>query len=113
VSLRRSSDGLRGLGAVLAGLIADAQNDPELLEEFRSSYFSPRRARVVALLEGAKERGELGKAVDVDLVLDMLYGPIWVRLLVGHAPLDAKFAKGVVSHVLRALAVPAPARGSK
>lgn len=111
--LRRSSDGLRGLGAVLAGLIADAQNDVELLEEFKTSYFAPRRARVVALVEGAKERGELPKDADVELVLDLLYGPIWVRLLVGHAPLDAKFAREVVANVLRGLRAGAPARRSK
>lgn len=102
-SLRRSTGGPRGLGAVLAGLVADAQGDPELLEEFRTTYFAPRRARVASLFASARARGEIPADTDLNLVLDLLYGPLWIRLLVGHAPLDRRFARGVVAHVLRAI----------
>lgn len=110
VGLRREGDGQHGLGAVLAGLIADAQDDPELLEEFRTTYFAPRRARVAALLEGAIARGELPPVADMELVLDSIYGPLWIRLLVGHQPLDAKLAKGVLTNVLRGLRADTPRR---
>ena len=103
-ALREASrDGRTGLGAVFAGLIADAQGDAELLDEFRKSYFDVRRARVAELLEGAVRRGELPAHTDIETALDLLYGPIWLRLLVRHAPLDAKLAKSVVASVLGGL----------
>ncbi len=100
---KASRDGRTGLGAVFAGLIADAQGDPELLDEFRKSYFDVRRARVAALLDGAVRRGELPAHTDLGTALDLLYGPIWLRLLVRHAPLDARLAKSVVASVLAGL----------
>lgn len=105
-----SADGGTGLGAVFAGLIADAQGDAGLLDEFRKSYFHMRRARVASLLENAKGRGDLPHDTDVETVLDLLYGPIWLRLLVRHGRLDAKLAKAVVANVLRGLrGAPKPA----
>lgn len=98
-----SADGRTGLGSVFAGLIADAQGDADLLDEFRKSYFDIRRARVASLLENAKGRGELPRDTDIETVLDLLYGPIWLRLLVRHGRLDAKLAKAVVANVLRGL----------
>ena len=98
-----SRDGRTGLGAVFAGLIADAQGDAELLDEFRKSYFDVRRARVAELLGSAVRRGELPAHTDIETTLDLLYGPIWLRLLVRHAPLDAKLAKSVVASVLGGL----------
>ncbi len=93
-------NGPAGLGSVFAGLIADAQGDADLLDEFRSSYLTIRRARIAALLEGAMTRGDLPAHTDVETALDLLYGPIWLRLLVRHSPLDAKFAKVIVRTVL-------------
>jgi AcrR family transcriptional regulator len=98
-----SQNGRTGLGAVFAGLIADAQGDVELLDEFRKSYFDVRRARVAELLGSAVRRGELPAHTDIETALDLLYGPIWLRLLVRHAPLDAKLAKSVVASVLGGL----------
>lgn len=92
-----------GLGRIFAGLVADAQSDPELLDEFRESYMAVRRAHVAGLLHGGISRGELPRNVDVELALDLLYGPMWIRLLVKRAPLDCAFAEGVVGTVLQGL----------
>jgi AcrR family transcriptional regulator len=102
-----------GLGRIFAGLVADAQSDPELLGEFRESYMAVRRARVAELLREGISRGELPRDVDVELALDLLYGPMWIRLLVKRAPLDSTFAEGVVGtvlHGLRAATSALPAR---
>jgi AcrR family transcriptional regulator len=92
-----------GLGRIFAGLVADSQSDPELLDEFRDSYLAIRRAQVADLLRAAVSRGELPGGVDVELALDLLYGPMWLRLLVKRAPLDRAFAEGVVDTVLQGL----------
>lgn len=90
-------------GQTLAGLIADAQSDPELAVAFRDSYIMRRRRACAAILQRAVERGELRRDVDAPLVLDLMYGPVWYRLLLRNAPLDGKFATGVVRSVLASI----------
>jgi len=41
-------------------------------------------------------RGEIAAIPSIETVLDMIYAPIFYRLLVGHLPLDAKFAQELV-----------------
>ncbi len=38
-------------------------------------------------------RGEIYGGLDTDLALDLIYGPIYYRLLVGYQPLDDAFAR--------------------
>jgi len=37
--------------------------------------------------------------VDREVVADALYGPLHLRLLLGHALLDARFADALLEHV--------------
>ncbi len=37
------------------------------------------------------QNGEFDANLDPDLAMDLLYGPIYYQLLVGHLPLDEKF----------------------
>ena len=48
-------------------------------------------------------RGEIRKGVDPELLLDALYGPIYFRLLGGHAPLNTRFADELAELVLSGL----------
>jgi hypothetical protein len=52
-------------------------------------------------------------AVDPDIVLDLLYGAIYFRLLVRHAPLDKDFAHEVVDFVIAGLAGSAAKRSDR
>jgi hypothetical protein len=57
------------------------------------------------LLRLAMEKGEIRDDLEPDTVLDLLYGPLYVRLLLKHAPLDEYFVNTVfevVSPVLTA-----------
>jgi hypothetical protein len=44
--------------------------------------------------------------LDVEVALDLLYGPLFFRLLIGHAPLDVRFMDQVLAHALRGLGRP-------
>ena len=87
-------------GAAFLGLIAEAQINPESRAAFLAEFAQRRRAVTRKVLERAIERGELRRALDVDLVIDALGGATTFRLLQGHAPLDAKFAEGLVALLL-------------
>ena len=46
------------------------------------------------------ERVEVSAAIDLELAVDTLFGPMWYRLLLLHAPLDGPFARNLVRHFL-------------
>ena len=55
------------------------------------------------MLRRAVERGELPPDVDVDLALDLLAGPLYLRPLVAGEPLDARYAERLADAFLRAV----------
>jgi hypothetical protein len=61
---------------------------------------SKRRAFTLAVIERAKEAGEIRSDVDGPLLIDRIYGPIYYRLLLRHEPLDADFGKRLLDDVL-------------
>jgi AcrR family transcriptional regulator len=93
-------------GRVIAGLIASAHRDPNFAEEYRAHFVSLRREPARIALVRASERGEIPADTDIEVALDLLYGPIYHRLLHGHAPLTERFARTVVDHVVVALSRP-------
>jgi len=56
-----------------------------------------------AIIEQGKESDELNQSLDTNLALDLIYGPIYYRLLVGHQPIDDALAKGLSGTVVSAL----------
>lgn len=90
-------------GRTLRGLIAEVQRDAGLAEAWRERFVEPVRERHRLLVARAVERGELDGDVDADLLLDLVYGPAYHRLLQAHLPLDERFVEGVVAAVAAAL----------
>ena len=91
------------LGQIVATVIGAGQSDPEILEAFRAHWVEPRRGEARKLLRQAIKEGEIRSDLDPDEVLDLLYGPLYLRLLLRHAPLDEDFANTVFNVVSPAL----------
>jgi len=92
------------LGQIVATVIGAGQSDPEILQAFRAHWVEPRRIEARRLLRLAMENGEVRDDLDPDTVLDLLYGPLYVRLLLKHAPLDENFVNTVFEVVRPVLA---------
>ena len=91
-----------GRGRAFKAFVAVAQSDPEVSEAFRSAWVRPRRIAAKAGLE--KYRGKsMREDVDLELVMDCLYGPLYFRVLVGHGPLTEKYADGLADAVLASI----------
>ncbi len=90
-------------GRTLRGLIAEVQRDPELAEAWRDRFINPMRASRAAIVKRAIDRGELGRNANVDVLLDLVFGPAYHRFLQGHRPLDDAFVKAVVKAVVGAV----------
>jgi AcrR family transcriptional regulator len=90
-------------GRILAGLIAEVQHDPELSGEWRERFVAVVRDQHRVMLERAIERGEIAAGCDTDVVLDVLYGSAYHRLLQSHLPLTDRFAREVVDLIVAGL----------
>ncbi len=98
-------------GKVVAALIAGGQSDPELIEAFRDRFLWPRRRQAYQTLQRGIDRGELPAASDLDLILDSLYGPIYLRFLIRHDKLNEGFADQICGLVMKGLKLQ-PQRGN-
>jgi AcrR family transcriptional regulator len=90
-------------GRVIAGLVAEAQADPAFAAMYREHFVQPRRDAVRLLLVRAIARGEIPAGTDLELSLDLIYGPFYHRLLHLHAALNDRFTKGVVDAAIKAI----------
>src|SRR6478736_5144166 len=72
-------------GRVLPQMVAAARVNEDLAEVFRR-LVAERRARVRVALDRAVERGELSAGVDLELVQDLLIGPLFYRTLMSGEP---------------------------
>jgi AcrR family transcriptional regulator len=93
----------RPFGRVIAMFVTKAQSDPEFAETYRARFVEPRRQRARDIFIRAIERQEISADTDIELALDLLYGPFYHRLLHGHAPLSQRFADNMVDYVVAAL----------
>ena len=93
----------RPYGRVIAGLLTQAQTNPEFAVEYRSRFVEPRRGQAREAFRRSIERGEIPGDTKVEVAIDMLYGPLYHRLLHGHAPLNDRFVRDVVETVVDGL----------
>ncbi|MGA2423090.1 MAG: TetR/AcrR family transcriptional regulator [Terriglobales bacterium] len=90
-------------GKVVAAMLAGGQSDPELIEAYRDRFLWPRRRQAYQTLQRGVDRGELPDDSDLDLILDSLYGPIYMRFLIRHDKLNESFADEICGLVLQGL----------
>jgi len=94
-------------GQVMRALIGQAQHDADVARTFQQRFLDERRALDRTILERGVARGELPPDTDLDLVIDMIYGPVYHRVLLTGLPVDGRFIDGLVSHVMAAVAASA------
>ena len=90
----------QGYAARLRQIVAVAQQD-EHVARLLADFTAVRRAALRALLERGRDAGELSQDADLDMLVDMAYGVLYYRLLVGHAPLDEKAAQSLAAELTR------------
>ena len=99
--VRRLIDAFNGpFGKIVAGLIAEGQSEPAVLQEFFDRWVSPRRNATIADLQRGKNAGELRSEIEPELLNDAIFGAIYYRLLLRSGPLTKRFGEELVEHVL-------------
>jgi AcrR family transcriptional regulator len=95
---------------IMRGLMADAVHDAEFRAVLLSAFLSKRVEAVKEMFERGLARGEVAAGADLDLACELIFGPMWYRLLLQHGKLDAKFARQLADAVMGAVQV-APVNG--
>lgn len=93
-------------GQLMRSLAADAQSQPEIALALREQWFGPRRAVAAEIIRKGIENGELRADLDLAATLDLVFAPVYYRLLFSHEPLDEEFAAHSIEHVLHGIAAP-------
>jgi AcrR family transcriptional regulator len=108
-ALRRQLAGIAAAFASPAGrstaaMIAASQNDSELAKVFRQRFIMRGRETGRALLLQAIEHGAVRADLDLEVALDLIYAPLFFRLLIGHGPLDREFTDALLDTALEGCA---------
>ncbi|WP_082481483.1 TetR/AcrR family transcriptional regulator [Pseudomonas sp. Leaf127] len=93
-------------GRLVAQIIAEGQSDPSILRAFRERFHYGRRAVVREILEDWKATGEIAADTNIEILMDVIYGAVYMRLMLGHAPLDEQFATSHIAYVYHLLGIP-------
>jgi AcrR family transcriptional regulator len=94
---------------VIAALLAETRVDPAFAAEYQRRFLGPRRDQAREIFGRAIERGEAPADLDQEVALDLIYGPIYHRLLQGHAPVDDGFVQAAVDLALTGIKSPSAA----
>jgi AcrR family transcriptional regulator len=98
------------VGHIFRQFLAEGQSDPEFAALFLERFLRPRRNEVTIIWQRGVERGEINGALDLELVLDLIYGPMIFRLMAGQASLDAESSKAIVDAVFDGIVSGAPSK---
>ena len=101
-------------GRAVAHFIAEAQSDPDLAVAWRERFVNRIRKERRPIIERAIARGEIPAGSDPELIMDLLFGPLYHRYLNRHLALNQSFARGVARMVAagaRAEPLPLPQSG--
>jgi len=90
-------------GPLMRSLIADAQAQNEIATAIREQWLRPRRAVAADLIRRGVAEGEFRADLDVEVALDLLFAPVYYRLLMGHEPMTDAFATATVEYVVTGL----------
>jgi AcrR family transcriptional regulator len=97
-------DLLNRSGSVIAGIIGAAQGDPDLAEALSTHYVTQRRALAVERLTRAQQAGHIRAGVDLETIVDQLWGAVYHRLLLPAQPLTTEFTDQLIANLFQGVA---------
>jgi AcrR family transcriptional regulator len=91
-------------GRSIAAMVAAAQSETELAKAFRNEFITSNRDAARLLLDRCIAERLVAPPDDIDLALDLIFGPLFYRLLMGHAPITRGFVDQLLDAVIPARA---------
>ena len=91
-------------GQLVAQLIGECQQDEATMAEFKKHFWIPRARAVTSLVERAMSEGTIRKDLEPQVITEMLYAPVYFRLLFQSGPLDTAATDAIMQAALEGLA---------
>lgn len=92
-------------GRSVASMLAASESDTEISKSFRNHFIFERREEGRALLKQAIREGAIRCDIELDTVLDLLYGPLFYRLIAAPGMLQPSYADRVLALLFEGLRV--------
>ena len=83
-------------------MVAAAQSETELAKAFRNEFIARNLDATRVLLEQCIAKKLVSSPAETDLALDLIFGPLFYRLLMGHAPITRSFVDRLLDVVIPA-----------
>lgn len=88
-------------GRIIAELIAEGQFDANVAAEYQKRYFTPRRLITRSIMERGIEKGQMKSDINIELLIDIIYAPIFYRLLITGDKIDTDYINNVLEQALK------------
>jgi hypothetical protein len=85
------------VGALIRGLTAAAATDATVARALVDDWLAPRRAAVANILAEGMVRGDVRAGLDYEVTADVLFAPIYYRLMYAHQPLTDRLPSEIMS----------------
>lgn len=95
------------MGPVMQGLASDLATDPEMAKAFRAEVIAFRQEHLAKVIQHGLDEGELRPEIDLVLLQELLFGPVYYRLLFTGQSLEDDLAERIVDSVLPGILVEA------
>ena len=87
-------------GTIIIGLLMAGRKDAATLKIFREQFIEARRDVIRSIFIRYQKRQAIKSEINIELMMDLIFGAIWYRLLMEHAPLDEQFADELIDHTV-------------
>ena len=95
---------LRGQnGRIIAGIIAESQSSNEVLDLLYEKFLKERVTPLYEKVEEGINHGDFRSDIDIEIALDILVGPLFMRVLSGEHGMDNNFAENYPTQAVNAL----------
>ena len=95
---------LRGKnGKIIADLLAEAQSDARVLQQFNHFYMNARRQSIQQTILAGQKSGDFSETLNTEIAADIVLGPIVLRLLNGEDGINDHFVATYPDMVIQTL----------
>ncbi|GIE89572.1 TetR/AcrR family transcriptional regulator [Actinoplanes regularis] len=92
------------LSATTRAITIETLADDDLAEQVRDQLLRPQLSAVRERLRAGRRAGQVHESVDLDLAVELLFGPIYHRWLLRNGPLTEAYADDLVDLAMAAMA---------
>lgn len=86
-------------GRALRTLVGATALKSSAAEIVMRNYYAQRWKQISVVLERAKESGEISRDVNIDFLIDRLFGPIFYKFLIRRETIDDAYCKALIKNL--------------